>query len=77
MYELLDIATNHASDEVAVGAVFERDQHAAKAKRHNPDRSSSSRDDRKSKKNHRPPAAGEVAATDRQDKCPPRNDHFN
>jgi hypothetical protein len=59
------------------GAVFERDQHAAKAKRHDPDRLSSSRDDRKSKKNRRSPAAGKVAATDRQDKRPPRNDHFS
>ena len=30
-HELLEIATNHASGEKAVGAVFERDQHAAKA----------------------------------------------
>ena len=28
-------------------------------------------------KNRRPPAAGEVAATEHQDKRPPRNDHFN
>ena len=35
------------------------------------------RDRRKNKKNYRPPTAGEVAATDRQDKRPPRNDHFN
>jgi hypothetical protein len=31
-HELLDIATNHASNEEAVGAVFVRDQPAAKAK---------------------------------------------
>ena len=31
-HELLEIATSHASGEKAVGAVFERDQHAAKAK---------------------------------------------
>jgi len=57
--------------------LFERDQHAAKEKCHDPDRPSSSRDDRKSKKNRRPPTAGEVAVIDRQDKRPPRNDHFN
>ena len=73
----MDIGTNHASGEEATGAVFERDQHVVKPKRHNSDRPSSSRDDRKSKKNRRPPATGEVAATDRQDKRPPRNDHFN
>ena len=38
---------------------------------------SSSREKRKNKKNRRPPTAGEVAATERQDKRPPRNDHFN
>ena len=73
----MDIATNHASGEEAVRAIFERDQHAAKAKCHDPDRPSSSHDDRKNKKNRWPPVAGEVAATDRQDKRPPRNDHFN
>ena len=31
-HELLEIATSHASSEEPVGAVFERDQHAAKAK---------------------------------------------
>ena len=31
-HELLEITTNHASGEEEVGAVFERDQHAAKAK---------------------------------------------
>jgi len=76
-HELLEIATNHASGEEAVGAVFERNQHAAKEKRRDHDRPSSSREDRKSKKNHRPPATGEVAAVERQDKRPPRNDHFS
>ena len=52
-HELLDIATNPASGEEAVGAVFEHDQHAAKAKRHDRDKPSLSRDDRKSKKNRR------------------------
>ena len=70
MHELLEIATNHASGKEAVGAVFERDQHAAKAKRHDRDRPSSSREDRKNKKNRRPPTASEVAATERQDKRP-------
>ena len=69
-HEFLEIATSHASGEEAVGAVFERDQHAAKAKRHDRDRPSSSREDRKNKKNRRPIAAGEVAATERQDKRP-------
>ena len=50
-HELLEIATSHASGEEAVGAVFERDQHVAKAKRHDRDRPSSSREDRKNKKN--------------------------
>src|SRR6185503_17697191 len=35
------------------------------------------REGRKNKKNRWPPAAGEVVATDRQDKCPPRNNHFD
>ena len=77
MHELLEIATNHASGEEAVGAVFECDQHTATEKQRNRDRPSSSREDRKNKKNRQPPAAGEVAATERQDKRPPRNDHFN
>ena len=71
-HELLEIATNHASDEEAIEAVFERDQHVAKAKRHGRDRPYSSREDRKIKKNRRPPAAGEVAAIERQYKCPPK-----
>ena len=76
-HELLEIATNNASSEEAVGAVFERDQHAAKEKWRDHDRPPSGREDRKNKKNRRPPAAGEVAAIERQDKRPPRNDHFN
>ena len=75
--ELLDIATNHASDEEAAGAVFVREQPAAKAKRHVHDRPSSNCEDRKNKKNRRPPATGEVVATERQDKRPQRNDHFD
>ena len=75
--ELLDITTNHASGEEAVGAVFERNQHAAKEKRCDRDRPSSSCEDRKSKKNHRPPATGEVAVPECQDKRPSRNDHFS
>jgi hypothetical protein len=77
MHELLEIATNHAFGEEAVGAVFERDQHAAKEKQRDRDRPSSSREDKKNKKNRRPPTAGEVPATKRQDKGPLRNDHFN
>ena len=77
MHELPEIATNHASDEEAVGAIFERDQRATQEKRRDRDRPSSSREDRKSKKNRRPPAAGEVAVAERQDKRPPRNDHFS
>ena len=50
-HELLEIATSHASGEEAVGAVFERDQHAAKEKRRDRDRPSSSHEDRKIKKN--------------------------
>ena len=46
-HELLEIATNHASGEEVVGAVFERDQRAAKEKRRDRDRPSSSREDRK------------------------------
>ena len=64
MQEVLEIATNHASGEEAVGAVFERDQHGAKAKRHDRDRPSSSREDRKNMKNRRPPATGKVAVTE-------------
>ena len=48
-----------------------------KEKRRDRDRPSSSRVDRKSKKNCRPPVAGEVAAAERQDKRPTRNDHFS
>jgi hypothetical protein len=76
-HELLEISTNHASGKEAVGAVFERDQHVAKEMRHDCDRPSSSHKDRKNKKNRRPPAAGEVTATEHQNKRPPRNDHFN
>ena len=76
-HELLEIATNHASGEESIGAVFERDQRATKEKRRDCDIPSSSREDRKNKKNRRPPAASEVAATERQDKRPSRNDHFN
>ena len=50
-HELLEIATNHASGEEAVGAVFERDQHAAKEKWRDHDRPPSGREDRKNKKN--------------------------
>ena len=49
--ELLDIATNHASSEEAVGVVFVREQPAAKAKRDNPDGPSTGREGRKNKKN--------------------------
>ena len=57
-HEFLEIATNHASSEEVVGAVFERDQPAAQEKQRDRDRPSSSREDRKSKKNRRPPATG-------------------
>ena len=50
--ELLDIATNHASSEEAVGAVFVREQPVAKAKRDNPDEPSAGREGRQNKKNH-------------------------
>ena len=76
-HELLEIATSHASGEEAVRAVFKHDPHAAKVKRHGRNRPSSSHEDRKNKKNHRPPTAGEVAATEHQDKRSLRNDHFN
>ena len=49
-HELLEIATSHAFGEEAVGAVFERDQCAAKEKRRDRDGPSSSREDRKNKK---------------------------
>ena len=75
--ELLDIATNHASGKEAVGAVFVWEQPAAKAKRDNPYEPSVGREGRKNKKNRRPPAINEVAAADRQDKRPPRNNHFD
>jgi hypothetical protein len=48
--ELLDIATNHASGEEAVGAVFVRDQPAAKMKRDNPDEPPAGRDGKNNKK---------------------------
>jgi len=35
------------------------------------------REGRKNKKNRWPPATSEVAAADRQDKHPPRNNHFD
>ena len=73
MHEFLEIATNHSSGKEAVGDIFEHDQHAAKEKRRDRDRPSSSREDRNKKKNRRPPTAGEVAVTKRQDKRPPRN----
>ena len=76
MHDLLEIATNHASGQEAVRAVFEHGQHAAKAKRHDRDRPSPSREDRKNNNNRRPLTTGEVAATERQDKRPSRNDHF-
>ena len=77
-HEVQEIATNHASGEEAVGAaVFERDPQAAKEKQHDRDRPSLSCKDKRNKKNRRPPATGEVVATEHQDKRPPRNDHFN
>ena len=54
-----------------------REQPAAKAKLDSPDGPSKGRKGRKNKKNCRPPTANEVAAADRQDKRPPRNNHFD
>ena len=51
--ELLDIATNHASGEEAVGAVFVREQPATKAKRDISDGPSAGHEGRKNKKNCR------------------------
>ena len=51
--DLLDIATNHASSEEAVGAVFSGGQDKGKAKRVDPDEGPTTQRGKKNKKDHR------------------------
>ena len=51
--DLLDVATNHASSEEAVGAVFSGGQDKGKAKRADLDKSPSTQRGKKNKKDRR------------------------
>ena len=69
--DLLDIATNHASDEEAVGAIFGGGRDKLKAKRMDPDEGPSTQRGKKNKKDRRrsgSPAL--VAAANRAGKQP-------
>jgi len=62
--ELLDIATNHASGEEAIGAVFVQDQPVARAKKEGPAKSPANHDARRNKRKRRPLQGHEVAAAE-------------
>ena len=69
--DLLDIATNHASSEEAVGAVFGRGRHKGKAKCEDQDKGPSMQRGKKNKKDRRRPAnSALVAIADRVGKQP-------
>ena len=55
-HDLLDIATNHASGEEAVGAVFSECQDKGKAKHEDQDEGPSTQRGKKNKKDRRRPA---------------------
>ena len=68
---LLDVATNHASGEEAVGAVFNGGLDKGKAKRTDQDKGPSAQRGKKNKKDrHRPDNTALVAVADRMGKQP-------
>ena len=70
-HDLLDVATNHASGEEAVGAVFSRGQDKGKAKCEDQDVGPSMQRGKKNKKDRRRRAnPALVAAADRSGKQP-------
>ena len=78
--DLLDVTTNHASGEEAVGAVFSGDRDKVKAKRADQDEAPSTQRGKKNKKDrHRSNNTTMVAAADRMGKQPQQGlpDHFN
>ena len=69
--DLLDIATNHASDEEAVGAVFSGGRDKGKAKHEEQGECPSTQKGKKNKKDRRQPAnLALVTAADRVSKHP-------
>ena len=69
--DLLDVATNHASSEEAVRAVFNRGWDKGKAKRMDQDEGPPTQRGKKNKKDQRrPDNTALVAATDRTGKQP-------
>ncbi|RLN08395.1 putative prpol [Panicum miliaceum] len=75
--ELLDIATNHASGEEAIGAIFIGTQPTGKAKAKEPDETpASSKQGNKKRGNRRRPNPNLVAAVDRPAKRKGGNEHF-
>ena len=78
--DLLDVTTNHASGEEAVGAIFSGGQDKGKPKCMDPDKSPSTPRGKKNKKDHcRSDNTALVAAADRMGKQPQQGlpDHFN
>ena len=79
-YDLLDVATNHASGEEAVGAVFSGGRDRGKAKHEDQDKGPSTQRGKKNKKDrHRPAYPALVAIADRAGKQPQQGqpDHFD
>ena len=78
--DLLDVATNHASGEEAVGAIFNRGQDKGKAKRTDQDEGPSTQRGKKNKKDRRrSDNTALVAAANRMGKHPQQGlpDYFN
>ena len=78
--DLLDVATNHASGEEVVGAVFNGGQDKGKAKHEDQDKGPSTQRGKKNKKDqHRPANTALVAVADHVGKQPQQGlpDHFN
>ena len=78
--DLLDVATNHASGEEAVGAVFNGGRDQGKAKHVDPDEGPSTQRGKKNKKDlRRSDNAALVAAADPTPRQPQQGppDHFN
>ena len=78
--DLLDIATNHASDEETVGVFFSGGREKGKAKRENQDEGPSTQRGKKNQKDrHRPANSALVATIDCASKQPQLGlpDHFN
>ena len=79
-HDLLDVATNHASGEEEVGAVFNRGRDKGKAKRVDQDKGPSTQRGKKNKKDRRrSDNTMMVAAANRMGKQPQQGlpDHFN